>query len=181
MARRWEHTLTTTRSFDDVRSTIYDMVQSDTQAARDLLEKHSKNNPLAAYEPAHNVLMLLDSETFLPHRFDPWGYTSERPDLVSQFQDVRIVENVPEAVTMAATIADSQRTSLFIFGYKHRDVIHDLSPEEVEDLISQGVWKTYVRQNGDPVAKRRNKSWTQRDEQEYVNWLAVTARYEQPH
>jgi hypothetical protein len=170
-ARRWEHSLTTAKSFDDVRETIYDMVQSDTQAARDLLEKHSKDNPLAAYDPTHNVLMLIDSEAFLPHRFDPWGYTSERPDLVSQYQDVRIVENLPDAVIFAATIADTQRTSLFICGYKHRGVIHDLAPLETDDLIAKGVWKTYVRRHGDPVAKRQTKSWTKRDEREYANWL----------
>lgn len=170
-ASQWKEELQTTADALDAILLIQKMIRAESPHADAVLVELSGSNPNAVFAQEHRVVLLLSPDRGQPHSATRWSADTMSPNIIARFVKPRIVENIPEAVTIAATNERNGSMCLFIYTYKHTDYVCDLSSEELIEFQKNGYWNEYVARQGDPVAKKQ-ATWTQPEVESWQRWKA---------
>lgn len=168
---QWKEELQTTPDALDAILLIQKMIRAESPHADAVLADLSRSNPNAVFAQEHRVVLLLSPDRGQTYSATRWSTDTMSPKLTARFVKPGIVENIPEAVTIAATNERNGSTCLFIYTYKHTGYVCDLSSEELIEFQRNGYWNEYVARQGNPVAKKQ-ATWTQPEVESWQQWKA---------
>ncbi|MEQ9406101.1 MAG: hypothetical protein RIK87_00180 [Fuerstiella sp.] len=170
-AQQWKEELQTTSDSWEAVDVVGKLLHVKTPYADAVLTELSEDNQKVVFASEHRVVLLLDAQTGQPYSVTPWSSDNMSPNITAKFVNPRIVENIPEAVTIAVTDEVNGSTCLFVFTYKHNGSVCNLSAEELIEFQRNGYWKEYVARKGDPVAQKR-PTWIQPEVESWQRWKA---------
>lgn len=168
-ASRWEEELVTTADAFELHELIGKILRAENTYADDMLAKHCERVENAVFAKEHRAVLLVSNDTGQPYSVSRWTATTMSPNITARFARPRIVENRPEAVTIAVTNQVNGLTFLFVFSYRHVGHVCDLSDAEFETWKQDGFWNRYVQEHGNPIAGPRER-WTTFEEKRYLEW-----------
>lgn len=168
-ASRWEEKLVTTADALELHQLIGKILRAESDYADDMLAKHCERVENAVFAKEHRAVLLVSQDTGQPYSVSRWTATTMSPDITARFVRPRIVENRPEAVTVAVTNQVNGLTFLFVFSYRHVGHVCDLSDAEFEKWKQDGFWKRYIQEHGNPIADTRER-WTTSEKERYQEW-----------
>lgn len=168
-AEHWQQELTTTPDALDAIMVVQKMIRSDNPFADAVLRDLASDNKDIVFAAEHRVVLMFSSEAGQPFAATRWSASTLSPNLTAKYATPRIVENLPDAVTIAATNEVNDSVGLFLFTYKHNAQVYDLSEEDLATFEANGYWKEYVSRNGDPVEEKR-KTWLQSEKESWQRW-----------
>lgn len=176
-AQQWKEALQTTPDLFETHLLTQKMLRADNPHAHAVLAELASNSENVVFAAEHRVLLMLSPETGQPYSVTRWSADNVSPNITAKFFNPRIVENIPEAVTILAANEVNGSTSLFIFTYKHNAQLCDLSSEDLKQFETNGYWNEYIARHGDRVAEKRD-SWSKAEEKSWQQWKdAVKAEF----
>jgi len=177
-AQQWEEQLWTCTDSHEALMLVQKLMQADNRHADAVLTNYANELDTAVFAAEHRVMLFFDDQTGQPYSSTRWSADNMSPNITARFVNPRIVENRPEAVTIAATNEINGSTCLFFFTYKHNGHSCELSEDELAAFETNGYWNEYVVRNGDPVAEKR-KTWIQSEVDSWEQWKnAVNAAFD---
>jgi hypothetical protein len=148
---------------------IGEILRAENDFADEMLANHCDRVENAVFAREHRAVLLVSNDTGQPYSVSRWLTTTWSPNITAHFTDPHIVENRPDAVTIAVTNQVNGMQYLFVFSYRHIGHVCDLSDEDFEMWKQAGFWNLYVQKHGDPHAVRRDE-WTPCEEERYQQW-----------
>lgn len=167
---RLPHKLALTADKDETLSIVQQMLRSEGRHADDGLSLFMKSLPECVFSEEHRVLFWIDDGSNHPRFITKGSIGSLNPKGPFDARNVRIAEEVPEALTIALDNSANDSVCLYFFTCRHSGQICDLSAEEALEWKSEGFWKRYVRQRGHPIDEGPRRLWHADQERDYLRW-----------
>lgn len=170
-AQQWEEELWVTTDSMEEQQLVSKLLRAQNQHADAVLTKYAKKLDNVVFAEEHRVVLFFDEKTGQPYSTTRWSSDNKSPNITAKFVNPRIVENIPEAVTIAAANEVNGSTCLFLFTYKHNAHVCDLTADELKVFEASGYWNEYTNRHGDPAAEKR-KTWSQSEVKSWQQWKA---------